>query len=182
MAFWDTKYTASPPTHTNLYISVKSRHHPSNKQVVLSTLIHRGKSLCDEDGLQAELVFLREVFKQNGYNRKKTHRALNHCSHAGQPENKPNSVSFLPFVGSVFNRINRVLARHNIKSVGLAHIKLSNLLHPVKDNLGLRKPHVKKNPCECGSLYWADRPLRGRQIKRGSTPHPTGTSRQVSRG
>jgi hypothetical protein len=55
-------------THTNLYLSAKSHHHPSNKQAVLSTLVHRARALCDEDSLQAELVFLRGIFKQNGYN------------------------------------------------------------------------------------------------------------------
>jgi hypothetical protein len=43
----------------------KFHHHPSSKHVVLSTLIHRARALCDEDSLQAELVFLRDVFKQN---------------------------------------------------------------------------------------------------------------------
>jgi hypothetical protein len=56
------------PTHTNFYLSAKSHHYPSNKQVVLSTLVHRVRDLCDEDSLQAKLVFLRGVFQQNGYN------------------------------------------------------------------------------------------------------------------
>jgi hypothetical protein len=56
------------PTHTNLYLNAKSHHHPSNEQAVLSTLIHRARALCDEDILQAELVFLRDIFKQNDYN------------------------------------------------------------------------------------------------------------------
>jgi hypothetical protein len=46
----------------------------------------------------------------------------------------------------------RVLARHNIESVGLPQMKLSNLLHPVKDDLGLRTS-VYKIPCECGRVY-----------------------------
>jgi hypothetical protein len=56
------------PTHTNLYLNTKSHHHPSNIQAVLSTLIHRARALCDKDSLQAELVFLKDVFKENGYN------------------------------------------------------------------------------------------------------------------
>jgi hypothetical protein len=55
------------PIHTNLYLNAKSHHHPSNKQAVLSTLIHRARALCHEDSLQAELVFLKDVFKQNSY-------------------------------------------------------------------------------------------------------------------
>jgi hypothetical protein len=55
------------PTHTNLHLNHKSHHHPSYKQAVLSTLIHRARVLCDEDSLQAELLFLKDVFRENGY-------------------------------------------------------------------------------------------------------------------
>jgi hypothetical protein len=79
---------------------------------------------------QAELVFLKDVFKQDGYNDRQIHRAINRRPHLAQPENKPNSVAFLPFVRTKFNRISRVLARHNIKSVGSPHMKLSSFLHP----------------------------------------------------
>jgi hypothetical protein len=40
-------------THTNLYINAKSHHHPSNKQVVLCTLVNRARDVCDEHSLQA---------------------------------------------------------------------------------------------------------------------------------
>jgi hypothetical protein len=120
------------PTHTNLYPNDKSQHHPSNKQAVLSTLLHRARALCDVDSLQAESVFLKDVFKRNGYNDRQIHRALNRRPHLPQPDNKLHSVAFLPFVGTLFNRISRVLARHNIKSVGLPHMKLSIFLRQPK--------------------------------------------------
>jgi hypothetical protein len=47
-------------THTHLYLSTKFHHHSSNKQAVLSNLMQSASALWDEDGLQAELVFLRE--------------------------------------------------------------------------------------------------------------------------
>jgi hypothetical protein len=56
------------PIHTNLYLNAGSHHHPSSKQSVVSTLVHRARSLCDQDSLHAELVFMRDVFKQNRYN------------------------------------------------------------------------------------------------------------------
>jgi hypothetical protein len=56
-----------------------------------------------EGSLQAELVFLRDVFKQNGYNNQQIHRAQNLHPDVGQPEDKPNSVAFLPFVRVIFN-------------------------------------------------------------------------------
>jgi hypothetical protein len=145
MAIWDIKCTASPHTHTNLYLKAKSHLHPSNEQAVLSTLIHRAIALCDEDNLQAELVFPRDVFKQNDYNDRQIHRALNRRPHLYQPD--------LPFVGTIFNRIGRVLAGHNIKSVGFPHMKLSSLLRPVKDHLELRTSGVYRIPCDCGRVY-----------------------------
>jgi hypothetical protein len=50
-------------THTNLYLNAGSHHHPSSKQAVLSTLVHRARALCDQESLQAELVFLKDVFR-----------------------------------------------------------------------------------------------------------------------
>jgi hypothetical protein len=141
------------PTHTNLFLNAESHHHPSNKQAVLSTLIHRTRALCNENRLQAELVFLTDVFKEDGYKDRKIHRALNCRAHLPQPDNEPHSIAFLPFVGIVFNRINRVLARHNIKSVGLPHMKLSILLRLVNNHLGLRTPGVYRIPRECGRFY-----------------------------
>jgi hypothetical protein len=135
------------PTHTNLYLIAISHHHPSNKQAVLSTLIHIARVLCNEGSLQAELVFLKDVFKENGYNDRQIHRALNRRSDLPQQDNKPHSVAFLPFFGIVLNHISRVPARRNIRSVGLAHMKLSSLLRPVKDHLGLRILGVYRIPC-----------------------------------
>jgi hypothetical protein len=53
----------------------------------------------------------------------------------------------------IFNCISRVLAWHNIKSVGVPPRKLSGFLRPVKDDLGLRTPGVYSIPCECGQVY-----------------------------
>jgi hypothetical protein len=71
--------------------------------VVLSPLVHRARALSDEDSLQAELVFLKNVFKQNGYNDRQIHRALNRHLDFNQLDNEPNSVTFLPSVGTIFN-------------------------------------------------------------------------------
>jgi hypothetical protein len=98
-------------------------------------------------------VFLRDVFKQNGYNDWQIHRALNHHRHLDKLDNEPNTVTFLPFAGTIFNPISRVLAQHNIKSVGLHHMKLSSLFCLVKDHLGLRKPGVYRIPCECERVF-----------------------------
>jgi hypothetical protein len=56
-------------------------------------------------------------------------------------------------LGTTLAVTRRVLARHNIKSVGLPNMKLSSLLRPVKDRLGLRTPGVYRIPCECVRVY-----------------------------
>jgi hypothetical protein len=139
--------------HTNLYLNSSSHHHPCNKQAVLSTLVHRGRTLCDQDSLHVELVFLSDIFRQNGYTEQQIRRALNPPSGVGQTDRKPDSVGFLPYVPSIFNCISRVLAPHDIKSVGLPPRKISSFLCPVKDDLGLRTPAVYSIPCECSQVY-----------------------------
>jgi hypothetical protein len=89
-------------THTNLYLNAASHHYPSNKQAALSTLVHRARALCDQDSLLAELRLLGDVFRKNGYNNRQSHRVLNRRPNISRPEDKPDSVAFLPYVGAVF--------------------------------------------------------------------------------
>jgi hypothetical protein len=98
-------------------------------------------------------VFLGDIFRQNGYMEWQIRMALNPRPRAGWSDEKSDSVGFLPYVGTIFNLISRVLARHNIKSMGLPPRKLSGFLRPVKDDLGLRTPGVYSIPCECGQVY-----------------------------
>jgi hypothetical protein len=39
-------------THTDLYLHIKSEHHPAQKQAVLTTLIQHAKTICDLDSLE----------------------------------------------------------------------------------------------------------------------------------
>jgi hypothetical protein len=111
--------------HTILYLNAKSHHHPSNKRAILSTLVHRARALCDDDSLQAELVFQRNVFKQNGCNGQRMYRALNCHPNFGQLDNKSSSVTFLPFVRPIFNQINSVgPTQHQV--YGLAPYEIMN--------------------------------------------------------
>jgi hypothetical protein len=67
--------------------------------------VHRARTLFDQDSLQVELVFLRDVFRQNGYNDQQIHRVLNRRPNISQPDDNPDSVAFLPYIGTIFNRI-----------------------------------------------------------------------------
>jgi hypothetical protein len=48
-------------------------------------------------------------------------------------------------------------------------MKLSSLLCPVKDHLGLRTPGVYRIPCECGRVYIGQ---MGRSVVIGLKEHP----------
>jgi hypothetical protein len=85
-------------------------------------------------------------FQGDGYNDRQIHRVLNRRPNCSQPDYNPNSVTFLPYVGTLFNRISRVLTRHNVKSVGLPCKTMSCFLRYVKDNLRLRTPVYTESP------------------------------------
>jgi hypothetical protein len=93
------------PTHTNLYLNADYHHHPSNKQAVLSTLVHRARALCDHKSVHDELEFLRDTFKRNGYGDRQIRRAVDPLKGVATPPEKPISVAFLPLVSTTFNRI-----------------------------------------------------------------------------
>jgi hypothetical protein len=44
--------------------------------------------MCKGQSLQAELVFLRNFFKQKSYNSRQSHSVLNRRPHVGQQDNK----------------------------------------------------------------------------------------------
>jgi hypothetical protein len=144
------------PAHSNRYLNCSSHHHPANKHAILSTLVHRGTALHDQDSLHADFVFLGDIFRQNGYTNQQIRRTLNTPPRVAQPDKRPDSVAFLPYVRPIFNRIGRVLSQHNIKSVGLPPRKISSFLQSVKNDLGLKTPRAYSIPCECGRLHWAD--------------------------
>jgi hypothetical protein len=124
--------------------------HPVSK--LYFPLVHRAIALHDQESLHVELVFLKDVFIQNGYNNRQIHRVLNRQPNISQPEDNLDSVAFLRYVRTIFNRISRVLSWH-IKSMGMPPKKVSSFLWPVKDELGLRTLGVYRIPCECGKVY-----------------------------
>ncbi|XP_033606939.1 uncharacterized protein LOC117282232 [Cryptotermes secundus] len=139
-------------THTNCYLIAVSHHHPSNKQAVFSALVHRARALSNHKSLHAESVLLGDIFRQNGHNTQQIYRVLSCHPSISWPDNEPFSVAFLPYVGTIFNQISRVLSWH-IRSVGLPPTKVSSFLRPVKESLGLRTPGVYRIPCKCGKVY-----------------------------
>jgi hypothetical protein len=94
-----------------------------------------------------------DIFRQIGYTDRQIHRALKPPSRLAQPNEKPDSVAFLPYVGSIFNSISRVLSGHNIKSVGLPIRKIPSFLRSVKDDLRLKMLGIYSIPYRCSQVY-----------------------------
>jgi hypothetical protein len=70
-----------------------------------------------QESLHDGLEYLRATFRQNSYSNHQIQQFLNTPERV-VPE-KSVSVAFLPSVSTTFNRISRLLSRHNIESVGL---------------------------------------------------------------
>jgi hypothetical protein len=66
---------------------------------------------------------------------------------------KPTSTAYIPYTQTNIGRLNRMLAKHNIKIVVLPSRKIFSHVPPVKDALGLRTPGIYSIPCECGRVY-----------------------------
>jgi hypothetical protein len=141
------------PTHTNLYLHKLSHHHPANKHSVLSSLIHRVRALCGQDSLSQELDFLTTIFKQNGYNDHQIQQTMKPARQTSEPEKKPTSTAYLPYINNTYGRLSRMLTKYNIKNVALPYKKIANYLPPVKDAIGLKTLGIYRIPFECGTVY-----------------------------
>jgi len=120
------------PTHTNLYLHQKCHHHPVNKHSVLSSLVHRAKTLCDQESLAPELTFLTNVFKQNDYRHQQIKQAIKPATRTNKTEDKPTSTAYLPYTQTTYGRLSRMLAKYNNKSVAIPPTKYQATCHHPK--------------------------------------------------
>jgi hypothetical protein len=140
-------------THTDLYLHARSAHHPAQKRAVLTTLVRRAKTLCDSESLRREIQHLKGVFLQNGYSKHDIRRAQHPKQKPQTKDEKPVGVVLLPYQQAITNKISRLLAKHNIRTIHIPIKKNIHMLRPVKDDLGLKVRGVYRIPCECGEVY-----------------------------
>jgi hypothetical protein len=133
------------PSHTNLYVNPGSHHH--------STYNPFFQPWCSEPGLcvtrkapmmswsHSRSLSGKMGVAPNRYDRPSTRRL--------EPPSRKTSPPFRcpPYVQTTDGRLNRMLAKRNIKCVGLPPRKIS--LRPVKDGLGLRSLGVYIVSCKC---------------------------------
>jgi hypothetical protein len=59
----------------------------------------------------------------------------------------------LPYQHCTTNKISRLLAKHNIKTIHIPARTSIHMLGSVKDKLGLKVPGIYRIPCECSKVY-----------------------------
>ena len=112
--------------------------------------------VSDSNSLPFEISHLCITFKQNNYNNRDINKALhriNSNKSKDQPKKDYKGRAFSPYAGKVSSKIGRVLSKYDIKMVFQPPAKISQLLSPVKNDLGLRTPGIYKIPCDCGKVY-----------------------------
>jgi hypothetical protein len=103
--------------HTDLYLHAKSEHHPAQKRAVLTTLVGRARTLYDPESLRGEIQHLKDIFLRNRFSKKDIRRVLHLKQKPQAKEEKPTGVAVLPYQHAFTNKISRVLAKYNIKTI-----------------------------------------------------------------
>jgi hypothetical protein len=154
------------PTHTDRYLHATSHHDPRQKTSVMRTLIHRARTVSEQDALGDELQHLRQALAKNGYNTAEINRALREKqpSPASRDARPPNQGRmFLPYIQGVTDKIGHILRRKGFQVILLPGRQVKQLLRSPKDPLPLTYPGVYEIPCgTCGKRYIGE---TGRTVK-----------------
>jgi hypothetical protein len=81
------------------------------RNVVLTTFIHRAKTICDSECLSNEIRHLRKTFKQNGHNAAAFNRPMNKKHKITTEKERPVGVASLPVQQSTSYKISRLLGK-----------------------------------------------------------------------
>jgi Reverse transcriptase (RNA-dependent DNA polymerase) len=165
------------PTHTNRYLNAASHHHPTQIRAVAYTLATRSRRIADEDNMKAEAGLLREALLKNGFPNRLIHKALHRQpSHKPKEEKEePRALAFLPYVEGTTDRISKLLANENIKTIFSTDRKIGDLLRSCKDHINLEGRGVYEIPCGgCHKTYIGQ---TGRNMSARSQEHVNAVDR-----
>ncbi|XP_076391768.1 uncharacterized protein LOC143265172 [Megachile rotundata] len=133
------------PTHTNRYLHATSHHHPSQKNSVITSLIHRATCISEQENL-AQIN--RTIDQLTNQATKPTHKRTTDA------HDKKHATTFLQYIQGTTDRIGRILRKHNIKTVFTTHTKIGQLLtYPKDPQPQPSTPGVYKILCSCGQVY-----------------------------
>jgi hypothetical protein len=91
-----------------------------------------------QKSLDTEIDQPRKTFRQNGYSSRDIKRSLATKQKSQIQKEKSTRVALIPFQKAVLNKINRLLAKYNIKTIHIPVKKNTHMLRPKKGKLGLK--------------------------------------------
>jgi hypothetical protein len=93
------------------------------------------------------MLQIKRASRQNGHNTTDIHQALNLSLKSHSKWVEPNRVATVSYMQATSDRISRLLARFNMKTVHAKEnknkqikIKISHILKPLKGDVGCRAP------------------------------------------
>jgi hypothetical protein len=147
---------------------------------MLTSLIHRATTICDQESINQELEFLAIVLKNNGYSTQQIRRAMKPPTTTDKTKDKPTSTAYISYTQATYGRLSRMLTKLNVKNIPLPPKKISNYLPPVKDAVVLKTPDIYSIPCECEKVF-IGQSSRSIQIRiKEHERHKIGTNRKIS--
>jgi hypothetical protein len=174
-------------THTDRYLHAASHHHPSQKAGLIKTLVHRAKTISDQDSIRREKDHLVEALHKNGYRKElvlnrtlwNDNKDKEKESKEGPPQEKPAAYAAVPYVAGTTERIARILTKHNVKTRFTCCVKTGDHLPKPKDKIP-RVLHegVYQLQCSCGKSYTGQ---TGRSIKTRIREHERATEKKQFR-
>jgi hypothetical protein len=145
-------------THTDRYLNASSHHHPTQKYVVLKTLVTRAICNSSPQFLAKEKAHLTKTLLSNGYSLSQITHAF--CSTNNpkpkitSPSSPPHALISLPYIQGTTDHISKLLAKKNIKTIFKPYKTLKQLFRTAKDKSDpMLGPGVYQIPCSCGKSY-----------------------------
>jgi hypothetical protein len=91
--------------------------------------------ICDTESLGEDLQHLKKTLRKNGYSERDISHALNSKIKQKGNKEKPTATALLPYQQSTSNKIRRLLAKYDIRTIHVPAKKTCHMLRPVKDDL-----------------------------------------------
>ena len=140
---------------TNVQIKPHSFDNPSLTRGIFEGFVSRAKRLCSGKYFDEELIFLVDMFVENGHDRNYLNSIINENKHqAPNTENKDSNIVKLPWIPIIGPKIRKELQMTGCKVIFTSATKLKTILCNNKSKLLPNSyPGVYELSCDCGGKY-----------------------------
>ena len=143
------------PTNTGRYLNFHSHHPDYIKKGIVSCLQHRARTICADPKIQREeLEDITTTFERNDYPRSFVNKRKRNTATDGE-EQEPITTASLPYCRGVSEKLRRICAKYNIRTVFNSETTLRRSLTRVKPPVPKDKTKncIYNIPCSCGRSY-----------------------------